>query len=173
MLKKILDILETIILIISIFLCTFILLQKFVFKDKGVMGFKTYVIVTSSMEPYLEVGDVILVKNVDINKLKADDIITYKGMESDFAGKIITHKIKNIIEEEGKKIFYTQGTTNSMVDPAVYEEQILGKVIYKFKVISLISKLVRSKVGYIILVFIPLIFIFVKEMIRIKKNLTD
>lgn len=173
MTKKILDIIETIILVISFFLCTFVLLQKFVFKEKGIFGYKTYVIITSSMEPYLEIGDVILVKEVNLNKIKKNDIITYKGMESDFKGKTITHKVKDIIEEDGKKIFYTQGTTNQMVDPAVYENQILGKVIYKFKIISFISKLVRSKMGYIIVVFIPLIFIFVKEMIKIKNNLKN
>jgi len=171
MAKKILNILETTILIISCFLCIFVLLQKFVLKENGLFGYKTFVIVTSSMQPSLEIGDVILIKKINPDKIKIGDIITYQGMESDFKNKIITHKVKDIGIEEEKKIFYTQGTTNTMVDPAVYEEQILGKLVYKFKFISLMSKIVRSKTGYILLVFIPLIFIFVREMIKFKKNL--
>lgn len=173
--RKILDIIETIILIITCVACVFVLLQKFVFKENGVFGYRAYVIVTSSMEPTLKVGDVILVKKVDPNKIKIGDIITYNGMESDFAGKTITHQVKNIIDEkeDGKdrKIFYTKGTTNDMVDPAVYEEQICGKVIYKLKILSLISRIIRSKFGYIFVVFIPLVIIFVKEMVTIKTKL--
>lgn len=174
--RKILDTIETIILIITCLACVFVLLQKFVFKENGVFGYRAYVIVTSSMEPTLKVGDVILVKKVNPNKIKIGDIVTYNGMESDFAGKIITHQVKDITEEKDdngnkRKIFYTKGTTNNMVDPAVYEEQLCGKMIYKIKILSFISRIIRSKYGYILLVFIPLVLIFVKEMITIKSKL--
>lgn len=175
--RKILDIIETIILIITCLACIFVLLQKFVFKENGVFGYRVYAIVTSSMEPTLKVGDVILVKKVNPNKIKIGDIVTYNGMESDFAGKIITHQVKDISKEKDERknkerlIFYTKGTTNNMVDPAVYEEQLCGKVIYKFKILSFISRIIRSKFGYILLVFIPLVIIFVKEMITIKSKL--
>lgn len=169
--KKIFNIIETLVLIFSCIICTFLLLQKFVFKENGILGYRTFVIVTSSMRPSLDVGDVILVKKIDTDKIKINDIITYEGMESDFKDKIITHKVKNIILEDSKKIFYTKGITNSAIDPAVYEEQIYGKVIYKFKILSFLSKIIRSKFGYIIFILIPLSLIFVKEMINIKKAL--
>jgi len=169
--KKIFNIIETLVLIFSCIICTFLLLQKFVLKENGVLGYRTFVIVTSSMKPSLEIGDVILVKKMRANKIKIGDIITYQGMESDFKDKIVTHKVKNIIEEDSKKIFYTKGITNNSVDPAVYEEQIYGKVIYKFKILSFLSKIVRSKFGYVFLILIPLSLIFVKEMINIKKAL--
>lgn len=169
--KKIFNIIETLVLIFSCIICTFLLLQKFVLKENGVLGYRTFVIVTSSMKPSLEIGDVILVKEMSANKIKIGDIITYQGMESDFKDKIVTHKVKNIIEEDSKKIFYTKGITNNSVDPAVYEEQIYGKVIYKFKILSFLSKIVRSKFGYVFLILIPLSLIFVKEMINIKKAL--
>lgn len=176
--RKILDILETVILIVTCLACIFVLLQKFVFKDSGVFGYRAYVIVTSSMEPSLKIGDVILVKKVNPNKIKIGDIVTYNGMESDFAGKIITHQVHDIAKEKSeidkktRLIFYTKGTTNNMVDPAVYEEQLCGKVIYKIKILSFLSKIIRSKYGYIFIVFIPLVLIFVKEMITIKKKLS-
>jgi len=169
--KKVFNIIETILLIASCLICVFVLAQKFIFKNNGVFGYSIYVIVTSSMQPDLEVGDIILDKKVDADKLKINDIITYIGMESDYKGKVITHKIKNIIEEDGKKIFYTKGIVNNTVDPAVYEDQIYGKLVYKFKLISFISKIVRSKFGFIFIVFIPLIIISVKELINLKKLL--
>lgn len=170
--RKILDTIETIVLLITCVACAFVMLQKFVFKEKGVFGYKTYVIVTSSMEPSLKIGDVILVKETNPKKIKIGDVVTYNGMESDFAGKIITHQVKDIVKEGDRLIFYTKGTTNNMVDPAVYEEQLCGKVIYKIKILSFISKIIRSKYGYIFCVFIPLVLIFVKEMVTIKKKLS-
>lgn len=169
--SKIFNILETVLLILSCLVCVFVLAQKFIFKSNGILGYSVYVIVTDSMSPDLEVGDIIIDKKVDSSTIKVNDIITYIGMESDYKDKIITHKVKNIIEEDGKLIFYTKGTVNNTVDPAVYEEQIYGKLIYKFKIVSFISKIVRSKYGFVFIIFIPLVLLSVKELINLKKLL--
>ncbi len=168
---KILIILQNIFFVASIILCVFILAQKFVFKEEGIFGYRTFVIITSSMQPNLEIGDVIVVKTVDTKTLEAGDIITYQGKVSDFKGKIVTHMIKTIDkDDDGSLLFYTKGTVSNMMDPVVSSDQIYGKMIYRFYLISLVSKIIRSKYGFVLLIFVPLIVILIKQLINIKEE---
>ncbi len=171
--KKIINFFETILLVLSFLICIFVVGQKFIFHESGIFGYRMFVIVTSSMSPKLEIGDVILVKKEDLNKIKVKDLITYQGMEGDYKGKVVTHLVKNIKNENGQKIFYTKGLKNDIVDPAVKENQVYGKVIYKFLIISFFSKIIRSKIGYFLLILIPLIFILLSEVKNLKKSLKD
>ena len=77
--------------------------------------------------------------------------------------KIITHRVENIATENSKKIFYTKGLANDTVDPAVYEEQVYGKYVCKFFIISLLSRIVRNPIGFVLLVIIPLGVLIIYE----------
>lgn len=150
--------------IFIILFCMIVLCQRFFQKDNSFFGYRVFTIVTESMKPELQVGDIILVKEVPSDEIKVGDNITYQGMSEDLEGKIITHQVKNMIEENGKKIFYTQGINSSTMDPAVYEEQIYGVVEYKFVFISFIYKIITNTVGFIFLIVLPLGYIFIMEL---------
>ncbi len=169
--KKIINIAEKIILILGIVFCVFMVLQKTICKNTGVFGLYAYVIVTDSMEPKINVGDVILVKKTNPNKIKVGDTVSYLGTEKSFKNKIIAHEVKEIGTEDGKKIFYTKGINNSNMDPAVYENQLYGKMLYKFIVISFLSQLIRSPYGFFIVIFIPLLIIFAYELVNVIRNI--
>ena len=67
------------------------------------------------------------------------------GKEGDFAGKIVTHRVKAVIPGENEEYrFITQGLTNSIADPEITASQIQGKVIYRTVILSFISKLVNN-----------------------------
>lgn len=169
--NKIFNIIQNVLFILSIMICIFVLSQKFILKENGFFGYRSFVIVTNSMSPYIDIGDVILVKKVDYNEIKMGDIITYNGLQGDFKGKIVTHLVKTIEEgEDGERLFYTKGAVSNLIDPVVHEEQIIGKKIYKFVVISFLSKLIRSNIGFILLILIPLILILVTQVINIAKE---
>lgn len=171
---KILNFIQNLLFIVSILICVFILAQKFIFKETGVFGYRTYVIITSSMSPHLEVGDVIVVKSVPASEIKAGDIVTYIGKESDFKGKIVTHMVKDVeVNEKGEYLFYTKGTVTNMVDPVVKEDQIYGKMVFRLFLISLVSKLIRSKIGFFILIFVPLVIILIKQLLNIRKEVKN
>lgn len=172
--KKILDklgkVLEIIFVILIILFCIITLCQRFFSKNNSFFGYRIFNIVTKSMEPELKVGDVILVKDIDPKNIKRGDNITYQGMSDELKGKIITHQVKNYIDENGKRIFYTQGVNATAMDPAVYEDQIYGIVSYKFVVLSVINKIITNKVGFIVFVLLPLIYIFVVELKTIAEE---
>ena len=60
-------------------------------------GYKSFVIVSGSMEPTIMTGDAILVKEVSEDEIKTNDIISFSQ-----EGTIVTHRITEMIEENGK-----------------------------------------------------------------------
>ena len=77
--KKIKHIIFSIILIVS-FICICFLLVNKVLKPNQVpnlFGYKSFIIVSGSMEPYLKVGDLIVVKDIDIDKISKGDILSF------------------------------------------------------------------------------------------------
>lgn len=170
---KILNILKIILLAVLIVFVIATAYQKVIPNYPSVFGFRTFSIITSSMEPKLKIGDVILVKEQKVSSYKVGDVITFKGMSGDLSGKIVTHEIVGITKESGRRIFYTKGIKNISNDPAVYEEQILGKYIYKFKVFSLIEKIMSTKIGFILIIIIPLGYIYFYEIKDVIKDIKE
>lgn len=174
--KKILNILKVIILILLILFALFTVYQKVFPNNPSAFGFRTYSIITKSMEPVLKKGDVILVQERNTSSYKVGDIITFKGTSGDLKGKIVTHEIVGIKLENGKNIFYTKGIQNISEDPAVYEDEILGKYIYKFKFFSLIERIMDTKIGFILIIIIPLGYIYfyeIRDIIKDVKNIKN
>ena len=174
---KILDILKMIVFVVLLLFVVATVYQKIFPNNPSVFGFRTYSIITDSMSPKLKKGDVILVKVKKVSDYKVNDIITFKGMEDQLKDKIVTHQIVAITKENNKRIFYTKGLQNISEDPAVYEEQILGKYIYKFRIFSIIEKILDTKIGFVLIIIIPLGFIYffeikdiVKDVKKIKKE---
>lgn len=174
--KKILNILKIIILILLILFALFTVYQKVFPNNPSAFGFRTYSIITKSMEPVLKKGDVILVQERNTSSYKVGDIITFKGTSGDLKGKIVTHEIVGIKLENGKNIFYTKGIQNISEDSAVYEDEILGKYIYKFKFFSLIERIMDTKIGFILIIIIPLGYIYfyeIRDIIKDVKNIKN
>ena len=102
------------------------------FSSSGnIAGYRVYTIATGSMEPVLEVGDVIVIKEADYEELKVKDIITYESRAAGTEGMIITHRIIDMDDET--KQLETKGDANEAVDPVIKDDQVLGKFVYKFK----------------------------------------
>lgn len=173
MLKKSIFAIEMVaVAFIVIFLITTIM-QRFLPEKDGLFGYKTFVIITDSMYPKLAVGDVILVKTKKYEKIKAGDILTYKGLSGSFENKIITHQVINTQKENGRYIFYTKGIANDLEDPAVYEEQVYGVMVHKFWLLSVVSKLLRNTFGFIFLIIIPAVGLVIMETKSIRKEFSE
>lgn len=163
--KKVLNVIKILVFSFLILFALLSIYQRFI--PNGIFGIKTYVIASNSMYPELEVGDVILVKDINVKDIKVGDNLVYQGMTQSTSDKIITHKVESITSQDGEYIFYTKGLANDTSDPAVYEEQIYGVEIYHFITMSFISKIVRSKIGFVICIVIPLLLLFIDELFEV------
>ncbi len=168
--KWLLNFIEIVVLIIISITCLVLIFQNTFLKNNSILGFRTYVIASNSMAPVLKYGDVILIKEINYDDIKVNDIITYKGISGEFKGKVITHRVIDIVYNEDTKVLKTKGEANDGIDPDVHESQVYGKLVYKFVFLSFISKVVRNKIGFVLFVFIPFALIFVLEVINMAKE---
>ena len=156
--KKIFNILITILLVIIFFV---ILVQKISGNRFNLGGYGIYTIATGSMEPEYKVKDLILASKKDAKTIDIGDDVVYLGKEGSMNGKIITHRVINKEERNGKMYFYTKGVANELTDPEIDETQILGVVRHKLHILSFCSHIINSTYGLILLIVIPFIlFVF-------------
>ena len=143
----------------------FIIIQN-VSGNRSVFGYRMFDIASSSMSGVYEVHDVILVKDFDTNKLKVGDDIVYNGERAGLDGKLVTHRIIEIEENEsnGGKMFTTKGVKNDVEDPAIYDDQIIGKVVGIVPIISPVNHIVKSQIGFFLCVFCPIVIIISLEV---------
>lgn len=107
-------ILACIILSIALLMNLFIIVQSKTDKDKvpNVFGYKPFIVLSGSMEGKIHKGDLIITKMVDPTTLKVNDIIAFRDVEN----TVTTHRIIDIVENNGKTQFITKGDNNSTQD---------------------------------------------------------
>lgn len=130
-------------------------------------GYSVFTIITESMLPKYEVGDMLLAKKISSDKIKIGDDLVYLGKEGSFSDKIVTHQVIDVVLENGKYSYHTKGLANNIEDPVVSEEQVYGVVIYKLNILSMLSKLVNNVYGFYFLIFIPFVVMIFFEVIDI------
>lgn len=146
-------------------------IQRFSNNNIAFAGFRMFNVVTGSMIPVYEVGDVVIVKEVDPATLEVGDDITYLGKEDTFAGRVVTHRIIRIQKSTIGNIYYTQGVANDAPDPTITADQIYGKVIGKSFLMSFLSRLTENMGIFYIVIFLPIglfMFLQIKDHIDSK-----
>lgn len=169
MVRKIFNIITTVILVVLIAAVIFIFYSRLTNGTPTIFGYQIYRVSSGSMEPVLKIGDVILDKQVQPNEIKKGDIITYKGDSGDYAGKIITHKVveQPYQNEFGKWIYQTQGiATGTTPDPLVSEDQIQAKYVMTIPFINNLYNFFLSDYGLIAFVGL-IVVLFAYEIISL------
>ena len=133
------QVIEKIIITLLVFFSLIIVVQKIYNNEKAFLGFRMFKVETGSMEPKYNVGDVILIKEKDIDKIKVGDDVTYSGLVGTMKGKIVTHQVVDIEIVEGKKVFHTKGIANNIEDPVISGSQIKGVVLGEVHLLTLIT----------------------------------
>ncbi len=162
------NILYTLLVLLVVLILITVVLQRASNNNLSLGGYRIFNIVTGSMQPKYEVGDVLVSKTISPSEIKKEDDITYLGKEGDFAGKIVTHQVIDIENENGNYKFHTKGLANTEEDPIVGQDQVVGKIIYKVKTLSVISKIIQNLYSLYFVIFIPvalLIFIEIRRII--------
>ena len=133
-----------------------------------------YVIVSGSMEPLIKVRDAVIIKRADIDSIETGDVVTYKSLDPAFYGILVTHRVVNIEEKNGKKVFITKGDHNETIDRVpVNFEQIQGKVVMRVPKIGYLKYFLVDYYGWIIAVVIPSLGIIFYDIYKLFKNVKN
>lgn len=86
------------------------------------------VVSSDSMEPTMNVGDMVFWSPTTIGSIEENDIIVFRSRTHE--EELVTHRVIEIREENGEKQLITQGDNNEDPDPSpVTESELLGEVV--------------------------------------------
>jgi len=132
--------------------------------DKSIFGYRYYNVLTGSMSPVYNVGDMIFVKISDKGSdINVGDVITFNpSLDSDaYLTHRVTEKIENY-EGTGKTCFRTKGDANDSGDSFLIEEdRVVGKVTFGVPALGSIVTFVKVR-WYLIVPVIIMILVFFK-----------
>lgn len=172
--KKLFSIVRFLVTVVILTIVAVILVQRISNNTKTILGYRIFTVVTESMVPKYEVGDVLLVKEKEINQIQVGEDVAYLGKAGSFADKIVTHQVIDIEKNEaGKLIFHTKGIANDTEDPEIKGDQIYGTVQAKLQLMSFLNGIINNMYGMYFLIVIPLAVIFFTEMRGIKKDIEN
>lgn len=165
-------VLKVLLIIVLIGFVFSVFLQRFSNNRVSIFNYRMFTVVTGSMKPKYDIGDVLLAKEVDPETIEIGDTISYLGYSGSFNGKVITHKVVDIERDEktNKLVFHTQGLTNVIEDPEVPQDLVYGKVVYKSLILSLVYKIVSTNIGFYLFIIIPILYIIISEIISTLIN---
>ena len=165
---KVISVILYMILIPSIIFNFTLIIKSFIDPNEipDFFGYKTFVIVSGSMEPTIMTQDAILVKEVPENEIRINDIISFSQGDN-----IITHRVIGIVEEDGITKYRTKGDNNNTEDKKkITYEQIEGKYQFKMKQLGIVTQIIKNKMTLIVLVFIIILMYCYKRKIEMKKQ---
>ncbi len=156
---------------IFVLLVIFVILVQRIFNNRVSIGsYRMFTVVTGSMEPVYNVGDVVISKEVEPSTINKGDDVVYLGEKNDFKDKIVTHRVIKIENKDGEYYFTTKGVANDYSDPVISSSQLYGKVVYKPVVLSFLSSILNTRLGFYLLIFVPVAFLIFLEILDYIKR---
>jgi len=113
----------------------------------NLFGYTVFSVATGSMQPTLNINDIIIIKITD--DVKENDIITFRENN-----EFITHRvIKN-----NNETFITKGDSNNTEDNPINKQNIIGKFVCKIPVIGILGDILTTPKVFISLMATLLFF---------------
>lgn len=165
---SVIGILICIILIPLLVMNITIIVKSYINPDEvpDFFGIKPFIVLTGSMEDTIGGGDLVITKETDPETLEVGDIISYS-----IGNSVVTHRIVEMTEVEGKPAFITKGDANNTEDeePVTYD-QVEGIYIFSLAGLGNIAMFMQTTKGMLICIGIPVVLFILYDVIRRKMD---
>ena len=179
--KSLLSILSNILIIIVILFAAVVSIMSYNAKKNdnipSIFGYTTFSIQTDSMQGTINEGDLIFGKLVDEDTvLEEDVIISFHTVDKDGNYFINTHKIIEVIENDGFVTYRTQGDNEEYPDERKVSPGDIISVYTGFRLplLGYIITFLSGKVGFFVCIVLPVLLYTIwqvyKLIVIIMKN---
>ena len=162
MFKKIWNIVSTALVVLMVLCAVFLMGSRLI-------GFECYTVISGSMQPEYMIGDLLYVKDVDVNTIKVGDDITFV-LNEDLV--VATHRVIRVDAENQR--FYTKGIANEVEDQApVHFNNVIGVPQFSIPKLGYVSNFVQNPPGMYITIGIGVLLIlavFLPDLLAKKKE---
>lgn len=127
----------------------------------GIFGYKPLTILSNSMQPTFNAGDIIIIS--DKVQPKEGEVITFKHPD----GVLVTHRIVQVLEKDGKILYETKGDNNKQVDEVLtLNENIIGVQKLVIPNAGYIAKFIAGPIGFSLFIVLPLVVLLIIEIFQ-------
>lgn len=137
-------------------------------------GFCPMIVLTDSMnspdeDPKISKGDLIICKETNAESIVVGDVISFFDPESN-GTSVVTHKVIEIINEDGALSFRTKGTNNNTADATpVPAENLVGVYQFRIPFAGHVAIFLQTTPGLIVCIVLPIILFVAYEILRSRK----
>ena len=167
--SRVISIILYVILIPIIIFNFSLIIKSFINKNEipDFFGYKNFVIVSGSMEPTIMKQDAVFVKEIPQDEINVGDIISF-----DEDGIIITHRIIDIVSEDGVIKYKTKGDNNNTADKEMITyNQIEGKYQFKINNFGVVINILKSKITLFILIIIVILMVLYENRLNKRRQI--
>ncbi|MCF0148276.1 MAG: signal peptidase I [Clostridium sp.] len=120
----------------------FIIYAKKNNKQISILGYRAFTVLTGSMVPTINPGDIIIVKEDTIDKIQTGDIISFRVENSD---NVVTHRVTDVVNDESLKLI-TKGDANNVEDRTrITSDTLIGKLSLTIPKVGKIVNFINEK----------------------------
>lgn len=131
-------------------------------------GYSSYVVLSGSMNPSFNAGDMIVTKKISAISIKEKDVATF--VDPFVAGKIITHRIIKIEEKNKQNFITTQGDANNTPDKwSIPAAAVIGIVVFSIPKLGHLVVFAKQPLGFFLLILLPGLIIIASELVSLAK----
>ena len=125
------------------------------------------IVLTDSMYPDIKSGDLIICKTIDAKEVEIGDVISFYDPASN-GSAVVTHKVIDIINEDGSISFKTKGINNNTEDrlPVPEEKLIAEYTGVRIPGAGNLAIFMQSTAGLIVCVVLPIILFVGYDVLR-------
>jgi len=156
--------------IVSVLIVVVLVLPAIIYAIPFIVdGYYSSVIMSGSMEPAVPVGSIVVTQKIDVDNVKAGDIIVFQRSDSK-----TLHRVIDKIVENDSYYFKTKGDANEDPDPwTVQPDQVHGALLLTIPYYGYLIYFAGTPIGFVLMVIIPAILLIaneIRKIIKLKKE---
>ncbi len=127
-------------------------------------GYTPLSVVSDSMSPTFDAGDLIIIRKCDPATLQEGDIVTFHTIiNNEFS--LNTHRIAEIQEDGGARSYVTKGDNNAIADVhMITDGDIVGRFVTRLPKFGKVVDFLSSSMGFLLVIVLPLLIFFVYQV---------
>ena len=135
----------------------------------SVGGMFPMIVLTDSMYPVIESGDLILCHTAEADEIMVDDVISfYDPMGS--GTSVVTHRVMEVIVDDGEIQFRTKGDNNNAEDTALAPaENLIGTYQSRIPKVGHVAMFMQTTPGLIVCCVLPILLLVGYDVLRRRK----
>lgn len=132
-------------------------------------GYFPMIVLTDSMHPEIQSGDLILCRTIEAEDVKGNDVITFYDPMGN-GTTVVTHRVLEIHSQDGALTFITKGDNNNVEDQVPVEaDDVIGIYLSRIPGAGNVAMFMQTTPGLILCCVCPMVLMVLWDMLRRRK----